>query len=97
VRAADERHRKSETAPVASGFATDLGREECWTNPSVALWAFGHTHFSCDFSDGGRGKRVVANQRGYDMALESTFVSAKTSVAGPAPEAASSTSSMLLV
>jgi hypothetical protein len=91
TRAADERHRDS---PVASGFATDLGREECWTNPSVAMWAFGHTHFSCDFvDDDGQGKRVVANQRGYAMALESTFDPGKTFVVG-APEAASS---MLLV
>ncbi|KAL2131009.1 hypothetical protein VTI74DRAFT_5668 [Chaetomium olivicolor] len=88
ARAADQRHKGS---PVASGFATDLSLEECWTNPSVVMWAFGHTHFSCDFVDG-RGKRVVANQRGYAMALQSAFDSEKTFVVGK--EAGSS---MLLV
>ncbi|KAL2015871.1 hypothetical protein VTK56DRAFT_4668 [Thermocarpiscus australiensis] len=91
ARATDERHRDS---PVASGFATDLSLEECWTNPSVVMWAFGHTHFNCDFVDG-RGKRVVANQRGYAMALESGFDAGKTFVVGK--EAGSSMSSMLLV
>lgn len=50
---------------VQSAFATDLSGEVCWTSPSVRLWAFGHTHFNCDFVDGRTGKRVVANQRGY--------------------------------
>lgn len=87
-RAADPRHRDS---PVASGFATDLSLEECWTNPSVVAWAFGHTHFSCDFVDE-RGKRVVANQRGYAMRLQSAFDAEKMFVIGK--EAGSS---MLLV
>jgi len=50
---------------VQTAFVTDLEREVCWTSPSVKLWAFGHTHFNCDFVDPGTGKRVVANQRGY--------------------------------
>ncbi|KAL2173146.1 uncharacterized protein P884DRAFT_233076 [Thermothelomyces heterothallicus CBS 202.75] len=90
-RATDPRHRDS---PVASGFATDLGREPCWTSPAVVLWAFGHTHFCCDFVDE-HGKRVVANQRGYALARESAFDAAKTFVVGRA-EAASGASSMLL-
>lgn len=60
-RARNPRYPKSE---VDSGFATDLSREECWTNPAVILWAFGHTHYSCDFVEES-GKRVVANQKGY--------------------------------
>lgn len=59
-------HRDS---PVSSAFATDLSQEQCWTNPAVVFWAFGHTHFNCDFTDM-HGKRVVANQKGYASALE---------------------------
>jgi hypothetical protein len=69
LRAVDERHRGS---AVSSGFATDLRLEECWTNPAVVMWAFGHTHFSCDFIDE-RGKKVVSNQRGYAAAPEKAF------------------------
>lgn len=53
---------------ISSGFATDLSGEECWTDSRVAVWAFGHTHYNCDFEVGGvggGGKRVVSNQRGY--------------------------------
>ena len=69
ARAVDERHKDS---PVGSGFATDLRTEYCWTSPSVALWAFGHTHFSCDFTDD-LGKRIVANQKGYAAIPEDAF------------------------
>jgi hypothetical protein len=34
------RHRNSE---VSSGFVTNLERKECWMNPRVKMWAFGHT------------------------------------------------------
>ncbi|KAK4119591.1 hypothetical protein N657DRAFT_658976 [Parathielavia appendiculata] len=68
-RAVDERHRDSS---VASGFATDLSDQECWSNPSGVMRAFGHTHFSCDFVDE-LGKRVVANHRGYAMGLKADF------------------------
>jgi hypothetical protein len=78
ARAIDERHRGS---PVASGFATDLGAEECWTNPAVVMWAFGHTHFSCDFVNE-IGKRVVANQKGYALALQTAFDAGKLFVVG---------------
>jgi len=69
ARAVDGRHTAS---PVISGFATDLHAEECWTNASVILWGFGHTHVYCDFKDD-LGKRVVANQRGYAGMLEKEF------------------------
>ena len=68
---------------------TNLEREECWTNPRVKMWAFGHTHFNCDFEDkldgetgtetstetstGTRTKRVVANQKGYYLLPEHDF------------------------
>lgn len=65
-RAVDQKHKNS---PVSSGFATDLSQEQCWTNPAVVFWAFGHTHFNCDFTDE-LGKRIIANQKGYASALE---------------------------
>ncbi|CAE7217524.1 hypothetical protein P3342_013183 [Pyrenophora teres f. teres] len=61
-RANDPRH---EGSSVSSNFVTDLSRERCWMSPVVKLWAFGHTHYSCDFQDEETGKLVVANQRGY--------------------------------
>ena len=50
---------------IASAFATDLSSEPCWKSQNVKLWAFGHTHFNCDFLDVHTKKRVVTNQRGY--------------------------------
>lgn len=50
---------------IQSAFSTDLSQEICWINPSVKTWAFGHTHWNCDFVDEATGKRVVTNQRGY--------------------------------
>lgn len=54
---------KYEGHPTNSAFATELTRESCWTSGKVKLWAFGHTHWSCDFERG--GVRVYSNQRGY--------------------------------
>lgn len=78
ARAVDEGHRDS---PVMSGFATDLAAEECWKSQSVVLWAFGHTHFSCDFVDD-LGKNVVANQKGYYGSPEKGFDMKKVFVIG---------------
>ena len=57
---------------VSSGFVTDLSGEDCWKSEKVFLWAFGHTHFCCDFADES-GKRVVANQKGYWMFPKDEF------------------------
>lgn len=65
-RAVDPKHKDS---TVSSGFATDLAQEECWVSKSVVCWAFGHTHYNSDFVDD-HGKRVVSNQKGYSLALE---------------------------
>jgi hypothetical protein len=65
ARATDPIHVNS---PVTSAFATDLTGEPCWEKPQVRLWAFGHTHYNCDFVDSRTGKRIVANQRGYYFA-----------------------------
>ena len=55
-------------SPSNSGFSTDLSAEECWTNPNVKLWAFGHTHFNCDYKDEKTGKQVMTNQKGTHSA-----------------------------
>ncbi|CAK7234087.1 hypothetical protein SCUCBS95973_008815 [Sporothrix curviconia] len=68
---------QNRNSPVSSGFATDLRRQPCWENSSVVLWAFGHTHFNCDYVDGMTKKRVVANQVGYALAAEGDFDSKK--------------------
>jgi hypothetical protein len=62
-RANSSRHRNSDTN---SGFRTDLSKEACWTDKRVKLWAYGHTHFSCQFREEGTGKLVVSNQMGYN-------------------------------
>lgn len=46
----------------ASAFATELVDEPCWRSGTVLLWAFGHTHWCCDFER--KGVRVYSNQRG---------------------------------
>ncbi|PBK75748.1 Ser/Thr protein phosphatase superfamily protein [Armillaria solidipes] len=48
--------------PTSSAFATELIEFPCWGSP-VHMWAFGHTHWCCDFER--KGVRVYANQRGY--------------------------------
>jgi hypothetical protein len=60
----DARYLKDDSG-VRSAFIADLSKEPCWISPSVKLWAFGHTHFNCDFIDPETGKRVLANQKGY--------------------------------
>lgn len=66
----DPKHRNSK---LSSGFMTDLSNERCWQSQIVTLWAFGHTHFNCDFRDLSTGKRVVANQRGYYFSQSKGF------------------------
>ncbi|KAK8103144.1 hypothetical protein PG984_016290 [Apiospora sp. TS-2023a] len=68
-RAQDLRHKNS---PLQSGFATDLSGEACWTSRAVKLWAFGHTHYNCDFTDE-HGKRIYSNQRGYSFSQSPGF------------------------
>ena len=68
----DPRHTQSLTQ-VRSAFMTDLSEQYCWTCPRVKLWAFGHTHYNCDFIDPQTGKHVLANQRGWQNAGGKTF------------------------
>lgn len=70
----DPKHKDSN---ISSGFMTDLSGERCWQRDNVKLWAFGHTHFNCDFTETETGKRVVTNQRGYYFAQAAGFDSEK--------------------
>ncbi|KZT11876.1 Ser/Thr protein phosphatase protein [Laetiporus sulphureus 93-53] len=54
---------KFEGQPMSSAFSTELTGEVCWNASAMKLWAFGHTHWSCDFER--NGIRVYSNQRGY--------------------------------
>lgn len=71
-RGIDPSHRKDN---ISSGFSTDLTKQACWHNESVKLWAFGHTHFNCDFHQD--VKRLFTNQRGYYFAQAGGFVDDK--------------------
>lgn len=56
----DPKHRAAtgaSTSAITSAFATDLSDQPCWKSPNVTLWAFGHTHFNCDFVDKQTGKQ----------------------------------------
>ncbi|KAI0378372.1 Metallo-dependent phosphatase-like protein [Hypomontagnella monticulosa] len=74
VRAVDSRHAQS---PITSAFSTDLSQEVCFKSPKTKIWAFGHTHFNCDFEmDRGADAqplRIVANQRGYYFSQATGF------------------------
>lgn len=79
ARAADPRHAGSRISP---GFSTDLSGERCFGSGNVKVWAFGHTHYNCDFEverGGEAGRlRIVANQRGYYFAQSGGFDVGKT-------------------
>lgn len=70
-------HFRHKDSNISSGFMTDLSGERCWQRDNVKLWAFGHTHFNCDFIETETGKRVVTNQRGYYFAQAAGFDSEK--------------------
>lgn len=73
-RALDPRHA---TSPITPGFATDLSDEACFKSGKVKIWAFGHTHFNCDFTaerdEGAEPLRLVTNQRGYYFSQAAGF------------------------
>lgn len=78
ARAIEPRHVGSS---ITSAFSTDLSQERCFRSGNVKLWAFGHTHYNCDFlADRGNGTgplRIVANQRGYYFAQSEGFDAGK--------------------
>ena len=72
--------------PTASGFVSDMANpatgldvrgqprnRDALLAPPISLWAFGHTHWCCDFVlpvGDGPGIRLVSNQRGYKHGTE---------------------------
>lgn len=79
VRAVDPAHARS---GIVSAFSTDLSGEKCFRSSKVKLWAFGNTHYNCDFvaerEDGAGPLRLLANQRGYQFAQSEGFDIEKT-------------------
>lgn len=73
-RTRDQAHMNSK---ISSGFMSDLSNQQCWNSPIVKIWAYGHTHFNCDFLDEVTGKRLVSNQRGYYFSQAKTLDSNK--------------------
>ncbi|KAJ5751367.1 hypothetical protein N7533_008395 [Penicillium manginii] len=63
---------------ISSGFMTDLSGETCRKSGVVKLWAFGHTHFNCDFTEPNHDTRFISNQRGYYFCQAAGFDSTKT-------------------
>jgi hypothetical protein len=53
----------NQSSNIRTAFATDMSSWTCW-GPPVKVWAFGHTHFCCDFLR--NGVRILSNQRGYE-------------------------------
>ncbi|KAK4447086.1 Metallo-dependent phosphatase-like protein [Podospora aff. communis PSN243] len=66
-RAVEEKYRGDE---LTSAYSTDLSAHRCWKSRTVKLWAFGHTHYNCDYVDE-FGKRIFTNQKGYVMVGDS--------------------------
>lgn len=78
ARSVDPRHTAS---PISSGFSTDMSDQPCFQNKKVKVWAFGHTHYNCDFEaerQGGAGPvRLLTNQRGYYFSQANGLVGEK--------------------
>lgn len=67
-----------EGSRLSSGFSSGLSAEEFWKSGNVSVWAFGCTHWNCDFVDElGNGKRVLTDQRGYNFAQAAGFEGGK--------------------
>lgn len=60
--------------PLGSAFATELVGGPFWKEP-VVMWAFGHTHWACDFER--EGVRVLSNPKGYGRGVDRGFVPEK--------------------
>ncbi|KAL1839563.1 hypothetical protein VTJ49DRAFT_1384 [Mycothermus thermophilus] len=75
-------HPQYEGSVITSAFSTDLSREVCFRSGRVKVWAFGHTHYNCDFlveRSGSAGPlRLVTNQRGYSFRPAKGFDGEKT-------------------
>lgn len=60
---------------IRSAFSTELVGGPCWRTPTLKVWAFGHTHWPCDFER--EGVRVLSNPKGYAGGTERGFVPGK--------------------
>jgi len=73
---------KHDASDISSAFSTDLSDQLCFKSCNVKLWAFGHTHYNCDFrverGEGVEPLRLLANQRGYYFAQAEGFDGVKT-------------------
>jgi hypothetical protein len=67
---------------ITSAFSTDLSGEVCFRSAKVKLWAFGHTHYNCDFvverGASAGPLRLVTNQRGNPFRQSKGFNREKT-------------------
>jgi len=79
ARSIDSKHSASS---ISSAFSTDLSGQVCFRSRNVKLWAFGHTHYNCDFrverGEGVEPIRLLTNQRGYYFAQAEGFDGVKT-------------------
>ena len=69
--------------PISGGFRTDLSGELCFRSDRVKVWAFGPTHYNCDFTigeDGADPLRLVTNQRGYPNKPKATRFNARKTI-----------------
>ncbi|RMY14527.1 hypothetical protein D0868_01415 [Hortaea werneckii] len=75
LRSLDPKHLGKDN-PIGCAFSTDLSGQMCFESEKVRVWAFGHTHYNCNFEIE-RGERaplkVVTNQRGYYFAQAAGF------------------------
>ncbi|KAK4500438.1 hypothetical protein PRZ48_008627 [Zasmidium cellare] len=72
-RSTDPRHANS---AISSGFSTNLSDQVCFKSDKVVLWAFGHTHYNCDFEverKAAKSLRLMTNQRGYYFSQAAGF------------------------
>ena len=78
IRAIDPRYTESR---IISGFSTDLSEEACFKSSKVKVWAFGHTHYNCDFvvdRAGASPLRLLTNQKGYHFTPAEGYDGEKT-------------------
>lgn len=74
-RSLDPKHGDWKSSAIGCAFSTQLSGQRCFESEQVRIWAFGHTHFNCDFiKERESGPlRVVSNQRGYYFAQAAGF------------------------
>ncbi|KAM7214080.1 hypothetical protein V8F06_010519 [Rhypophila decipiens] len=63
----DEKGREKENILV-SAFSTDLSGQACFKTGKVKVWAFGHTHWNCDFVVARGGLKTAARGSFFRLA-----------------------------